>query len=126
MNCRIFDNIELKISIKIINKGRRRKKSITIHQKSGMEIRTRERSFTLPKSLDSSQPGTSIKEKIKFFSEETSKKEVYKEKAIPGKLKIPSLFLKGNEQKNNDSDENESEVNSNIIDIETNEDNENK
>ena len=122
----MFDNIELKISIKIINKGRRRKKTIISHQKQGMEIRTRERSNTLPGSSDFSQTGISIKEKIQIFSGEYAKKQNYKAKPIPGKLKIPSLFQKGNEPKNNNKNENESEVNSNIIEGDTNEDNENK
>ena len=100
INFIMFDNIELKLSIKIIKKsGFGRKKSNTIHKKAGEEIYTRGRGYSLPSSSGFSKPEISFKEKIKIFSGEFVKRQIYKAKVIPGKLKIPSLFKKGMIQK---------------------------
>ena len=66
LNCKLFDNIELKILIRIINKYGIRKSSIfqnkNIEEKSG---RKRENTQKIPSIF--SQNGISIKEKIKIF-----------------------------------------------------------
>ena len=82
----------------------------------------------MPSSSDFSKPGISIKEKIKIFSGEFIKRKIYKANVIPGKLKIPSLFQKGNAPNNNNNKPIELKDNSNIIEGDINEDsaNENK
>ena len=129
----MFDNIELKFSIKIINKdGSVRKKSNTIQKKIDWESLSRDSGVSYPPSSGFT-PGMSIKEKIKIFSGEFIKRQIYsKASVIPGKLKMPSLFQKGNTQQNNcniNNNEGNEEFHSNIIEDDTNEcnnDNENK
>ena len=102
LNCKLFDNIELKILIRIINKYGIRKSSIfqnkNIEEKSG---RKRENTQKTPSIF--SQNGISIKEKIKIFSGEFINKQIFKNNVIPGKLKMPSLFRKKNDEKTNEN-----------------------
>ena len=102
LNCKLFDNIELKILIRIINKYGIRKSSIfqnkNIEEKSG---RKRENTQKTPSIF--SQNGISIKEKIKIFSGEFINKQIFKNNVIPGKLKMPSLFRKKNGEKTNEN-----------------------
>jgi hypothetical protein len=102
LNCKLFDNIELKILIRIINKYGIRKSSIfqnkNIEEKSG---RKRENTQKTPSIF--SQNGISIKEKIKIFSGEFINKQIFKNNVIPGKLKMPSLFRKKSGEKTNEN-----------------------
>ena len=99
INCSIVDNVELKFLIRNINKYAR-KKSNTIHKKdsNNIEIKGRERLYTQPTQngpiLKNQNISPAIKEKIKIFSGEYIKKQLFNDKVIPGKLKIPSLFQK--------------------------------
>ena len=102
INCIIVDKVEFKFLIRNINKYAR-KKSNTIHKKDSQDLGMRKRLFTqTPSSLQNKQ-GTgispSIQDKIKIFSGEFIRKQIYKAKVIPGKLKMPSLFQKENEIK---------------------------
>ena len=63
INCIIVDNVELKFLVKIINKYKR-KKSKTLYKKGEKEETKRVRGFSQPQS---SQPGMSIQDKIKFY-----------------------------------------------------------
>ena len=117
INCTIVDNIELKFLIRNINKYAR-KKSNTIHQKynSIIPIRKKGRLFsqqTVPIFAKQSI-SPSIKEKIKIFSGEFMKREIYKDKIIPGKVKIPSLFQKEN-IKNNEKEDDKNNIKENGI-----------
>ena len=102
LNCKLFDNIELKILIRIINKYGIRNSSIfqnkNIEEKSD---RKRENIQKTPSIF--SQNGISIKEKIKIFSGEFINKQIFKNNVIPGKLKMPSLFRKKNGEKTNEN-----------------------
>ena len=102
LNCKLFDNIELKILIRIINKYGIRKSSI--FQNKNIEENTgRKRENTQKTPSIFSQNGISIKEKIKIFSGEFINKQIFKNNVIPGKLKMPSLFRKKNGEKTNEN-----------------------
>lgn len=102
LNCQLFDNIELKLLIRIINKYGIRKSS-TFQSKIIEENPVRKRGNTQNSPSIFSQNGISIKDKIKIFSGEYINKQIIKNSAIPGKLKMPSLFKKKNEEKTNDN-----------------------
>ena len=102
LNCKLFDNIELKILIRIISKYEIRKSStfqnkIIEEEKSGRKRRNTKDAPIFIKN------GISTKEKIIIFSGEFINKQIWKNNAIPGKLKMPSLFKKKIEEKNNDN-----------------------
>ena len=118
INCIIVENVELKILIRIYNKFGR-KKSNTIHTKSNESITQRSRGFSQP-AINVLGSNSSIKEKIKIFSGEFIKKQIYKAKVLPGKLKIPSLFQKVINTHNDKQKENEDEVKSDLIDNDDN------
>jgi hypothetical protein len=114
INCIIIENVELKILIRIYNKFGR-KKSNTIHKKADEAIVTRGRGYSQPPIAVFGQ-SSSIKEKIKIFSGDYIKKQIIKAKVLPGKLKIPSLFQKENNNlHNNKQMEKEREVKSDLI-----------
>ena len=118
INCIIVENVELKILIRIYNKFGR-KKSNTIHTKSNESITQRSRGFSHP-AINVLGSNSSIKEKIKIFSGEFIKKQIYKAKVLPGKLKIPSLFQKVINTHNDKQKENEDEVKSDLIENDDN------
>ena len=118
INCIIVENVELKILIRIYNKFGR-KKSNTIHTKSNESITQRSRGFSQP-TINVLGSNSSIKEKIKIFSGEFIKKQIYKAKVLPGKLKIPSLFQKVINTHNDKQKENEDEVKSDLIENDDN------
>jgi len=102
LNCKLFDNIELKILIRIISKYEIRKSStfqnkIIEEEKSGRKRRNTKDAPIFIKN------GISTKEKIIIFSGEFINKQILKNNVIPGKLKMPSLFKKKNKEKNNDN-----------------------
>ena len=109
INCIIVDKVEFKFLIRNINKYARRK-SNTIHKKDSQDLGMRKRLFTqaAPPSTQNKQGvfiSPSIKDKIKIFSGEFIRKQIYKTKDIPGKLKMPSLFQKENIKKNEKENE---------------------
>ena len=53
------------------------------------------------------KPGLSIKERIKIFEGEFNKNKIYKNENIPGKLKIPEIFLESNKKRNASKDDKE-------------------
>ena len=99
LNVEIVNKVELNFQVRIINKIRKKKS----------------KSFCI-KLEDFSKGGISIKDKIKIFSGEYIKKEIFKPKIIPGKLKIPLLFMKEintNKEIQNDKKENKNNININ-------------
>ena len=113
INCIIVDKVEFKFLIRNINKYAR-KKSNTIHKKDSQDLGMRKRLFTqTPSSLQNKQ-GTgispSIQDKIRIFSGEFIRKQIYKAKVIPGKLKMPSLFQKENISQSDKKNEKENEI----------------
>ena len=103
MNCQIYDNVELKLLIRNINKYGR-KKSNTIHKKNSQGFSNRSRLYSQPAS---NKPGmvALMKEKIKYFAGEYIKKQIYKTKVIPEQIEKPSLFQKERDSNNEIKDE---------------------
>lgn len=96
VNCLIVEDAELKILVQIIRKYTRffRKKSKTVRYKTDERKKgNRERKNSQP-PIKGIAPGLSIKERIKIFSGEFIKKQL-ENKIIPGRLKIPEVFLQG-------------------------------
>ena len=102
--CLIYENIELKIIIRIINK-KEKLKSDEMDIKEDNDIKKRSRIYTQYNGINNNfyKKGLSIQERIKIFSGEFVKKKIYKNENIPGKLKIPEVFLQNN-NKNDSSD----------------------
>ena len=102
--CLIYENIELKIVIRIINK-KEKLKSDEMDIKEDNDIKKRSRIYTQYNGINNNfyKKGLSIQERIKIFSGEFVKKKIYKNENIPGKLKIPEVFLQNN-NKNDSSD----------------------
>ncbi len=99
VNCIIVEDAELKILVRIIRKYTRffRKKSNTVHYKTQERKKTgRGRKNTQP-PIKGIVPGLSIKERIKIFSGEFIKKQL-ENKILPGRLKIPEVFLQGEKE----------------------------
>lgn len=106
--CSIVENIELKILIRIINKMERKKYG-TVYKKEDM-VKARDRLYTQPIYCNNfDKPGISIKEKIKIFNGEFIKKKIYRNQTIPGKLRIPSIFLPPNQKNKKDDTNKENE-----------------
>ena len=107
--CTIVDNVELKFLIRNINKYAR-KKSNTIHKKDsnliGMKGRGRLFTQNTVSIFKNQKISPSIKEKIKIFSGEFIKRQIYEDnKVIPGKLKIPTLFQNDISKKEDDKND---------------------
>ena len=87
-----------------------RKKYNTVYRKDDMVKTkdTRERLYTQAINNNNfCKPGISIKEKIKIFSGEFIKKKIYRNQTVPGKLRIPSIFLPPNQKKKQEDNKNE-------------------
>jgi hypothetical protein len=102
--CLIYENVELKIVIRIINK-KEKLKSDYMDIKEDNDMKKRSRIYTQYNGINNNfyKKGLSIQERIKIFSGEFVKKKIYKNENIPGKLKIPEVFLQNN-NKNDSSD----------------------
>ena len=108
INCVIVEEAELKILIKIIRKYTRffRKKSNTVHYRIDEKKKTgRGRKYTQP-PIKGIVPGMSIKERIKIFSGEFIRRQL-ENKILPGRLKIPEVFLQGEKAEKNKKENNE-------------------
>jgi hypothetical protein len=97
--CVIYENIELKIVIRIINK-KEKIKSEEMDIKEDNDMKKRTRIYTQYNGINNNfyKKGLSIQDRIKIFSGEFVKKKIYKNENIPGKLKIPEVFLQHNDK----------------------------
>ena len=107
LNCSIIEDVELKILIRIINKVKNffRKKSKTVYKTFEEESKKRERKKTvITNDLNENKSGMTIKDKIQFFSGNSGEfnKKPSNEK-LPGKLKMPKIFLNEKEKENKDN-----------------------
>jgi hypothetical protein len=104
--CMILENIELKILIRIINKKEKIKNKEIIQEDNNYKIR---RVYTQYNGYNNNfnKPGLSIKERIKIFEGEFNKNKIYKNENIPGKLKIPEIFLESNKKRSASKDDKE-------------------
>ncbi len=99
--CLILENIELKILIRIF--CRKEKNKINeMDTKEENNIKKRTRLYTQYNGFNNfNKPGLTIQDKIKIFSGEFIKRKIYRNEKIPGKLKIPEVFLQHNDKKDN-------------------------
>jgi hypothetical protein len=97
--CLIHENIELKIVIRIINKKEKLKPD-EMDIKEDNDMKKRSRIYTQYNGINNNfyKKGLSIQDRIKIFSGEFVKKKIYKNENIPGKLKIPEVFLQHNDK----------------------------
>ena len=112
VNCIIVEDAELKILVRIIRKYTRffRKKSNTVHYKAKERKRIgRGRKNSQP-PIKGIVPGLSIKERIKIFSGEFIKKQLAN-KILPGRLKIPEVFLQGEKEAKSQKNEEKNKQN---------------
>jgi hypothetical protein len=107
INCVIIEDAELKILVKIIRKYSRffRKKSSKIiqYRKKAKKVKNKEKKNTQP-PIKGIEPEISFKEKIKIFSGEFIRKQK-ENKILPGRLKIPEIFLQGENTKKSKKEE---------------------
>lgn len=96
INCVIVEDAELKILVKVIRKYTRffRKKSNTVHFRDEFKSKDYINKKNTQPPIKVIVPGMSIKEKIKIFSGELIRRQL-ENKILPGRLKIPEIFLKG-------------------------------
>ena len=98
--CEILENIQIKILIRIINKKEKIKQDELLDIKENDIDKKREKIYTqfngnINNNLDNASV-ISIQDKIKFFNGDYIKNNIYKNENIPGKLKIPEIFLPHN------------------------------
>ena len=95
--CLILDNIELKILIRIISK-KEKIKTDDLDIKENNSNKKKAKIYTQYNGNINNfeSNGLSIKDKIKFFNGDFIKKSLHKSEKIPGKLKIPEIFLPQN------------------------------
>ena len=86
----------MKILVKIIRKYTRffRKKSNTLHFRNEFKDKDYINKKNTQPPIKDIIPGISIKERIKIFSGELIRRQL-ENKILPGRLKIPEIFLKG-------------------------------
>ena len=99
INCVIVEDAELKIFVKIIRKYTRffRKKSNNIHFRHEFKDKDNISKKNTQPPIITIVPGMSIKDRIKIFSGELIRRQL-ETKILPGRLKIPEIFLKGEKE----------------------------
>ena len=103
--CLILEQIELKIFIRIINNNKKEKvKSNDINKTDDNNIKNKNKSHT-PLNGYSNGKSLSIQDKIRLFNGEFIKRKIYRNENIPGKIKIPEIFLPHNNDKENKTKE---------------------
>ena len=92
--CSILEQIELKIFIRIINKKKEKIILDDVNKKNDNNIKLRNRFNTNYNGCTNfNKSGLSIQDKIRIFSGEFIRRKIYRNENIPGKLKIPEIFL---------------------------------
>jgi hypothetical protein len=102
--CSLFEQAEIKFLIRVIkNKKEKTIKFNDTNTNEDNNIKIRNRFYTQLNGISNfNTPGLSFKDKIKIFNGEFIKKKIYRNENIPGKLKIPEIFLpKKNDKENN-------------------------
>ena len=115
ITCLIVENVELKILIRIINKSEKNKiNSININKEEISNTNIRKRIYTQYNGCNNfNKPGLSIQDRIKIFNGEFIKKNIYKNQNIPGKLKIPDIFLQNGKQSNSSKEKESKDIKEN-------------
>ena len=115
ITCLIVENVELKISIRIINKSEKNKiNTINKNKEEISNTNIRKRIYTQYNGCNNfNKPGLSIQDRIKIFNGEFIKKNIYKNQNIPGKLKIPEIFLQNGKQSNTSKEKESKDIKEN-------------
>ena len=96
--CLLYENVELKILIRIINTKEKIKPN-EVDIKEDHNIKKFQRIYSQYNGTNNfNKQGLSLsfQDRIRIFSGEFVKKKIYKTENIPGKLKIPEVFLQHN------------------------------
>ena len=115
ITCLIVENVELKILIRIINKSEKNKiNTINKNKEEISNTNIRKRIYTQYNGCNNfNKPGLSIQDRIKIFNGEFIKKNIYKNQNIPGKLKIPDVFLQNGKQSNTSKEKESKDIKEN-------------
>ena len=104
--CLILEQIELKIFIRIINNNKKEKvKSNDINKTDDNNIKNKDKSHTPLNGYSNFGKPLTIQDKIRLFNGEFIKRKIYRNENIPGKIKIPEIFLPHNNDKENKTKE---------------------
>ena len=104
--CLILEQIELKIFIRIINNNKKEKvKSNDINKTDDNNIKNKNKSHTPLNGYSNFGKPLTIQDKIRLFNGEFIKRKIYRNENIPGKIKIPEIFLPHNNDKENKTKE---------------------
>jgi len=104
--CLILEQIELKIFIRIINNNKKEKaKSNDINKTDDNNIKNKDKSHTPLNGYSNFGKPLTIQDKIRLFNGEFIKRKIYRNENIPGKVKIPEIFLPHNNDKENKTKE---------------------
>ena len=96
--CLLYENVELKILIRIINAKEKIKPDKT-DIKEDFNIKKRPRVYLEYNGKNNfNKSELSFQDRIKLFNGEFIKKKIYRNENIPGKLKIPEVFLQHNKK----------------------------
>jgi hypothetical protein len=100
--CSLLEQIELKIFIRIINKKKEKINLDDINKKDDNNIKLRNCFYTNNNGcINFNKAGLSIQDKIRIFNGEFIRRKIYRNENIPGKLKIPEIFLPSKIDKEN-------------------------
>ena len=108
MICSMFEQVELKILIRIINNNKKEKIKLNDINKTDDNNIKNKNPLRTPLNGNFSKSLT-IQDKIRIFNGEFIKRKIYRNENTPGKLKIPEIFLQQNKDKENKTKENKKE-----------------
>lgn len=108
--CLILEQIELKIFIRIISNNKKGKiKFNDINKTVDNNIKIKNKSHTQLNGCSNFSKSLTIQDKIRLFNGEFIKKKIDRNENIPGKLKIPEIFLSHNNDKEKSTKEDKKE-----------------
>ena len=108
MICSMFEQVELKILIRIINNNKKEKIKLNDINKTDDNNIKNKNPLSTPLNGNFSKSLT-IQDKIRIFNGEFIKRKIYRNENTPGKLKIPEIFLQQNKDIENKTKENKKE-----------------
>ena len=108
--CLILEQIELKIFIRMIGNNKNEKIKLNdINKTVDNNIKIKNKSHIQLNGCSNFSKSLTVQDKIKLFNGEFIKKKIYRNENIPGKLKIPEIFLPQNNDKENKTKEDKKE-----------------
>ena len=108
--CLILEQIELKIYIRIISNNKKEKIKLNdINKTVDNNIKIKNKLHTQLNGCSDFNKSLTIQDKIRLFSGEFIKRKIFRNENIPGKLKIPEIFLPRKNDKENKTKEDKKE-----------------